>query len=521
MFNIETRRSSKKNIEAIIITQNDKVLRFNGSGRIHLEKVSRDTSKEELVEANLFDCLNDYVDATFDSDKKTELFKLYEKAHHIVESGLQKDYHLEVAEVTPIIDDILLLIGVDKYCAYVGYSQYMQIPADLTLATAKGDYPEQTTITDVDYVWIVHLLFVVRVAYPIIFPLLMRYTGTMGKGHAELACGELICNNLSITNLPGYQKLKTYVNFTFDKRGTTAQVDSVSSTENFKEKVLFSTIFNRLCTSVVPETEEGKNIATAINSSVRHHETSGPRLIPKDFGNNEDEDKRSLYERNQATEQVKSADEAANAEYFTFGLLDEKEQERHKDRFKYQCLGLGIKNVELVEAVYDRLPPNWNFELTDHVLLLLQLVYQDDIPALNFWAFDYRQLMAAIALGQVKLAERGFKYLPSILGAIHDPEGFRSLSEGLKLNSDDKDFLTSICDIQSLNNDGRSFNEAVLNATNFLSKLGNGIWQSNLEYAVLDEPAVYKRVNKATLFSLELDVEIKNEFMTLIRQNNA
>jgi hypothetical protein len=94
----------------------------------------------------------------------------------------------------------------------------------------------------------------------------------------------------------------------------------------------------------------------------------------------------------------------------------------------------------------------------------------------------------------------------------------RSLAEGLKLNTEDKEFLVSICDIQSRNDEGRSFNEAVEEATYFLDQFGSGAWKSNLEYAVLDNPEVYNRVEKGELFDLEIEVEIKNEFMRLVRQ---
>lgn len=518
MFNVEVRRSSKKTIEAIVITLNDKTLRFNGKASIRLEKVLKEKDDKE---ANLFDCFNEYVEATFSTDKKNELFKLYEKAHGIVESFKFDNYHTEISQLIPIVNDLFEFINVDKYCAFVQYSRHLQIPADLSIAASKGDYPEQTTITDLDYVELVKLAFVVRSVFPVIFSLLYRFDTTMGPGHSELVCGALIKSNPRINQMPGWHKLYTYVQFAFNKRGIPSQVDAVASNEYFTEKVLYNTIFSRLCCAVIPETEDGKNLATAINASVKQHETSGSKLNKKDFSDGDDDDKRSIYERYQVAEAVKTADEVKQAEYFSFGLFTETGRLRVKNRFKYQCMGLGIKQPELVEAVYDRLPPNWSFELHDHILKLLQLTYLGVVSPFIFMTCNYTQLMASIALGQVLLSERGFKYLPTILGAIHDPNGVRSLSEGLKLNTDDKEFLTSICDIQSRNNEGRSFNEAIVAATEFLEKLGNGMWLSNLEYGVLDDQDIYKRVAKAATFPIEIEVEIKNEFIALIRHNNT
>lgn len=518
MFNIEVRRSSKKTIEAIIVNLNDRTLRFNGKATIRLEKAFKEKDDKET---NLFDCFNEYVESTFSTDKKTELFKLFEKAHNIVESGKFINYHTEIAQLIPIVNALYEFINVDKYCSFIQYSRHLQIPPDLSIAASKGDYPEETTISDVDYVELVKLAFVIRTAHPIIFSLLFRFGESMGAGHSELVCGDLIKNNPRINQMPGWHKLSNYVRFAFNKRGIPSQVDSVTSNEYFTEKVLYNTIFSRLCCAVIPETEDGKNLATAINSSVKLHETSGSKLNKKDFSDGDDDDKRSMYERFQVAEATKTANEEEQAEYFSFGLFDETDKERFQDRFKYQCLGLGIKQVELVEAVYDRIPPNWNFELHDHILKLLQLTYAFEASPMVFWTFSHTQLMAAIALGQVKLAEMGFKYLPAIMGAIHNPDGFRSLSEGLKLNTEDKEFLTSICDIQSRNNEGRSFNQAIVAATEFLEKLGNGIWTSNLEYGVLDDPDIYKRVAKGALFPIEIEVDIKNEFITLVRHVNS
>jgi hypothetical protein len=93
--------------------------------------------------------------------------------------------------------------------------------------------------------------------------------------------------------------------------------------------------------------------------------------------------------------------------------------------------------------------------------------------------------------------------------------------DNFKLNDEDKDFLSSICDIQSRNNEGRSFNEAVVAAQSFLDRLANGVWRSNLEYGVLSNSEIYSSVKRGALFPIEVDIEIKNEYMALIRFNHA
>lgn len=517
MFEISTRRSSKKTIDAITIAHNGQELMFTGRASIKLEKV---ISGKDDIESNLFSCFNDYINDIFTDAQHAELIKKYAKAHEIVESGKFQDYRVELAEIKPIITDILDFIRVGNYCSFIQHSKHLRIPKDLNEAASKGDYPEQTTIMDRDYVGLVKLAFVARVVYPIIFGLISRFEETMGTEYSEYVCGSLLKDNPEIIRLGGWEKLTTYIYFAFGKRGIPTQADSVTSTENFVDKVLFNTLFSRLCCAVIPETEEGKNLATAINAAVKQHESSSNLFRKKDEPTEAEDDKRSIYDKYQISEAVRSSDEVSQGEFFCFGLFDETDAERHVDRFKYQCEALKITNPGLVERVYDNIPPNWEFLLEDHNLKLLQLVYFQVVSPFTFEACDYIQLMAAIALAQVKLSEQGYKYLPSIIGAIHNPSGTRYLPDGLKFSDEDRDFLSSICDVQTRNNEGRSFNEALVAAQDFIDKFGNGIWQSNLEYGVLDTPDVYQRVKKGALFPLDIEVEIKNEFIRLIRQIN-
>jgi hypothetical protein len=518
MLDITIVRASSKKFEGILITFNEKVIKFNGDAQIKLERVLKDRSDATY---NLFDCFNDYIQGTMDHDQQVELFNLYNRAHSIVESGKFQDYNEDLAQVKPIIDGILDFINVPKYCSFIQYSKYLQIPRDLSEAASKGDYPTETTIMDHDYVELVKLAFVVRTIYPIIFGLTSRFEQTMGSGYSDLVCGDLIKDNQSVVLLPGWLKLKTYVDFAFNKRGIPTQPDSVVSSENFVDKVLFNTVFNRLCCAAIPESEEGKNIATAINASVKQHEATGSNFTQRDYPSESDDDKRSIYDKYQISEQVRSSDETISAEFFSFGLYDEEDNPRHTDRFRYVCAALNIHNPQLVEKIYDNLSPNWDFELEDHILKLLQLTFAFQVSPFIFEACDYDQLMAAICLAQVKLHEQGFKYLPSVLGAIKDPTGNRYLSDGMKLSEEDKEFFASICDVQTRNNEGRSFNEALVAATDFLEKFSNGIWKSNLEYGVLAVPEVYDVVKQGALFSIDIDIEVKKEFVALNRMVNA
>lgn len=513
---ITMNRSSKKKIGEIVITHKDEKIVFIGSGQIRLERVIRD---KDDVESNLFDCLNDYVGAVLSESEQDRIFSLYKEAHTIIESGDFKDYYEELVGIKRIVGSVLEVINPRKYEDFIQYSDYLKIPAGLSEAARKGDYPIETTITDEDYVGLVKFTFLVRTIYPIVFGLCGRFDAIMGTT-AELISGYLIKDNPVITNTPGWRKLNTYIDFSFNKRGIPSLPEEVKSMENFTDQVLFSAIFSRLCCSVIPETEKDKNLATAINATVKSFEGGRSNFKPKRTSMGDD-DKRSIYDKYMISESVRVSDQVVQGEFFSFGLFDEEGKEKLRDRFKYQCKALGIKNEELVGLVYDNLPRNWEFELHDHIHKLLQIIYSGKVSPFIFEACDYTQLMASIALGQVWLSEQGFLFLPSVLGAIDNPKGARQLPDSLKLSNDDKEYLASICEVQSRNSEGRSYNEAIVAATEFLDGFGNGTWQSNLEYGVLsDDAEVYKRVREGSMFEIEIETGIKDEFINLIKLNN-
>lgn len=517
MFNIDMKRTSKKTIGSMIVSFGEERVVFSGKVSIKLERVLKDKND---IEANLFDCMNEYINGVMDQSQQKSLFNLYKRAHAIVENEIYRNYNEELLDLKPIVDRILTVIDTNKFIGFIRYSKHLVIPKDLEAAANKGDYPVETTITDKDYIELVMLAFIVRTVYPIIFGLISRFAASMGSDASELICGDLLKDNRRINNLLGWEKLKTYVSYSFSKQGLPSKVDSVTSMENFVDKVFFNALFSRLCCSVIPETEDKKNLATTINATVRNHENGGSIFRAKDKSIGAEDDKRSIFDKYQVQETVKTSDQVMQAEFFSFGLFDENDDEKHRDRFKYQCLALNIDNPELVEEVYDKLPRGWNFFLHDHIHKLLQLTYFGEVSPFIFEACDYNQLMAAIALAQVRLSERGYSYLPSLLGAVDNPSGTRQLADSLRLNTEDKEYLASICDIQNKNSEGRSFNEALLSATEFLELFGNGKWVSNLEYGVLDNPDVYKRVKTSELFELEIETEVKIEFMNLIHEIN-
>jgi len=520
-INIFTVRNSKKNFDRITVVleqgEEKRSLHFMGKGSIKLAEVKKEDNDADM---ELFTPLNDYFDIALSFEQQKELFELYQAGAKVIEDGEFISYEKELQRIDPIIHAILNLVKPANLMNYFEHSsKFMVIPKDLKTTTGHGYYPRETTFIVEDYVNIAKMTFLIRTTFPIFFGLLSRMESFTGTNYAELLCGSLLKNNPIITETVAWKRLESYVRHSFLKNSQADASIQVGSTEHSMAMIMYRIIFNRLCVAIIPETEKGKSIINAISSEVKQFENNNNGYRKKESYGDED-DNSSFLDEHQITEEVPLAKITQMAEYFSFGLRDEKDQERFHNRFIYQCRGLGIKNPALVDMVYDRLPTVWNFELTKPMRTLLQLAFANEVSERIYDQCDYLQLTAAICLAQVLLAERGFVYLPSLLCAQLAQDAVPSGNSFLTLSNDDRARLGELCDVQSKNNEGGSFNEAAVYVKEFFEELESNQWESNLEFGILENPELYSKVKKGDMFDIEITVEVKTEFMRLINEIN-
>lgn len=521
-INVFTVRNSKKNFDklSVVLINKEgtkKTVNFIGKGSIKLTVAKKEMSDAEM---ELFVPINDYFNVALSEVQQEELFMLYEQAQDIIENGEFVSYQKEIKRLEPILFDLFELIKPASLMNFFEFSsKYMIIPKDLKKTTGHGYYPQETTFVVEDYIDLVKLLFLVRAVYPIFFGLLYRLESITGQSYAELQAGTLLSKSHHITETKGWKRLNSYVQHSYQKNSQNNTSIDVGSTEHTMVMILYRIVFNRLSMAMVPETDPGKSIINAISSEVKQFENNIGGYRAK-APRGEEEDNGSYLDDHQLSEDVSSSKITLMAEFFAFGLRDEKDKERFTKRFFYQCNALGIKNEPLVDMVYDNFPTVWKFQLTSPMRVLLQLTYAGDVSERIYDHCDYLQLTAAIALAQVKLAEKGYVYLPSLLCAQKKSEDFSVGNAFLQLTADDRSYLGEICDVQTKNNEGSSFNEAALFVKEFFEELEGYRWVSNLEYGVLDNPEVYKKVSKGELFDLDIGVEIKQELLSLIKEIN-
>lgn len=521
MLKVFTSRNSKKNFDklTVMFEANGKreTIDFVGKGSIKLAANKKEESDSDM---ELFTPINDYFNVVMSDEQKQTLFDLYKAAAEVIEDGDFISYEKEINRIAPIVMKALEVVKPQNLMTYFeNSSQFMIIPKDLKKSPGHGYYPIETTFLVADYIELVKVALLIRVVYPIFFGLLYRLEAMTGTNYAELVCGALLKTNPYITETLGWKRLMSYVSHSFMKNSQSNTSIGIESSEHAMVMILYRIVFNRLCMAKIPETDPGKSIINAISSEVKQYENNiGGYRKKESFG--DDDDNTSFLDEHQITEEVPIVKITQMAEYFSFGLRDEKDNERFVDRFKYQCIGLGIQNPQLVEAVYDRLPTVWQFQLTKPMKVIMQMVFAGDISERLYDSCDYLQLTAAIALAQVKLAERGYNYLPSLCCAQLIEGAPQAGNSFLQLSGEDRNFLGELCDVQAKNNEGGSFNEAVLFVKDFFEELEQNHWRSNLEYGVLDNPSIYQNIKRGEMFDIEIETEIKNEFFRLISEVN-
>ena len=195
---------------------------------------------------------------------------------------------------------------------------------------------------------------------------------------------------------------------------------------------------------------------------------------------------------------------------------------KNKDFFHDQWLGLGIRNVELAERLFNTLPRIWDFRLTLIHIKILQLTFKGDINLQLYPALNYDQLMAAICLAQVKLFELGFEHLAQLCSIVRNPSYPTSfLDDDLKLNTKERDELIEICDIYIGQSTSSTDNILVKSVTDFLDELSTSGWDSTIEPGLLGNEEFVKAMSSGQMYQVDLVPKIKRELLDLIKLTNT
>ncbi len=528
MLTIKLNPSAKTQYNGIVVAFRGEEVLFKGGGALHCGG----------NDINLFDCFNEYAES-LSSEAKEDLFECFQDAKMILDPQSDEEgnpppeelmlnnhkYHYLVAKLEPILIKMIDLIRPLNYEYFIVQNGFAEPPPNLDTYYSRGEFPAETTINADSYRDLAKFTLVMRPIFPIISEMLDKAEEIAGKDYKDVVTGNLITGIPFLMNHPGWKKLVEYVEYSYSARGRTINPLrlEIISEDRYANHAVFKALFSRLCLSHIPSQLPTKNLAKSLYSIVRQFDAIQTQIRDKKpTGMDESNQKRSMYEIYQLKENVNAADESAQAEYFSFGLMDENDKPRLMDRFKYQCMGLGIESEQVVDALYELIPDNWRFELCPHMVKLLQLAFADDISYNIVHALEYRQLMPALALAQAKLHQMGFVNLSVLMTAIPDPEEDRTSTESIySLSSDERKSIESLCDVVKGKGDTTSDNEAVAAAMEFFNDLGKHAWQSTIEPGMIGDEEAMRTAVRGRLHKVEINREIKEEFLTLIAQVNA
>jgi hypothetical protein len=286
--------------------------------------------------------------------------------------------------------------------------------------------------------------------------------------------------------------------------------------------MVYTGLFNKLCLSFIPSREPYKNLSHGLNALVSPQMRDSNGVKFKSFTDPRpgSEDK-SIVETYSICQSTNGTDELAAAEFFSFGMYDEKGNKRKTDIFSYQCKALGIKNQHLVEKLYNTLPTIWDFRLSNIHTKLIQLTFINDINYNLIPVLNYEQFLAAVCLTQVKLFEMGFEHLAVLSCAIRNPENpTYFLDDSFKLTTKEREELISLCDVYIGQSISTTENIIVKSTTDFIDELCSSGWDSNIEVGLLGNEKYVNAMSIGQMYQIDLVPEIKKELLELIKIAN-
>ena len=518
--------SAKTKFTGITVDHNGKKVTFKADG----------TVKGGKNENDLFLCFNNYAEIVLNDNEKDELFNLYQQAHFVLEPTteghqsecevyLQNNHNKDflISKLVPIIDRVIEIINPSRLTYFIDSEGiYTELPHDLDMNQNKGDYPDAKTINGHDYQNLVKFILTFQPAFPIINAFITHLESKkITKDCKELVAGNLIKNNPYLVNSPSWKKILGYISYdVVNKNINNLKVD-VSNDNSFIENTAFKIMFTRFLVFLIPNPDKTKNLAKQIFNGIRQIDTEGGNFRDKRPASEDNTDKRSNIEMYQLYEETKSADEIADAEFFSFSHFDEEDNQRFKNRFTAQCMAMGIKDESMVEYCFDLIPNNWNFQLRPHIVQLLQLALIDVVSPFIINILDYHQLMAAMALSQVKLHEMGYPNLAVLVTTLYDPKAPRSNGGNFDtLDSNDRAIIEQICRVDQAQGESLVKNEGVAAADAFLKEVFSKGWVSTIEVDMIGDKNAMETSQLGVMHEVDLSHEVKKEFISLIQAQN-
>lgn len=523
----DIRMSGKKNIDAIVVKHGEEEIIFRG-----VQKVNGGDADQEL-----FEYLNEFFEGC-PQPKLDKLWVLLKKGKKILEPGyfdekdseelsdLRKnngDYIFLTGKLETIIRDIYKVISPDE----IGYGAMVtgrcEPPKDLMAMSQLGDYPEETTIDNRKYIELVKLAFAAQVSFPIVNQLLDHVSAMAGKDYKDAIAGTMMARIEPLTNMEGWKILDIYVRASCLRQEARRNSIGVVSDVKYIDYIVYKGLFNKLCLTFLPSKINGKNLSKELNSLVEGEIRGGSDIKFKTFKDPKPgSDDQSIPESYRITQTVNGTDEIAQAEYFSFGMYDELGNRKYKDIFKYQCIGLGIKNQALAERLFNTLPRVWNFRISNIHTKLLQLTFIKDINYYLIPVLSYEQLMAAICLAQVKLFEMGFEHLATLCAIVRNPiYPVAFLEDDFKLTTKERESLIEMCDVYMGQSNSSTENILVKSITDFLDELSTSGWDSTIEPGLLGNEKFVAAMSSGQLYQVDLVPEVKKELLELVRLTNT
>lgn len=356
-----------------------------------------------------FDELNGYIATYLTAAQQDQMFSVYKRIRYILDTE-QPTPKVLLPLLQPLVAELYSLVNINDVNLYMYNNNLTHIPAVIPdVVSQTKEYSNKTTYVKSDYVKLVNLAVLLHLMAPVIADYVNAVGEVTGKLFKESAALSLF-NYASIMHSEEMRKVKDYVEAHCDKKPVplSATLGGLSE-ENFPSWMLANVIARRLCINHVRRGDDSGHLVAQIYMHIQFN----IKLDGKFGGGVMAKNGRHMAGDD---EQEKPVIES----YKTKQEIYETDIQICEDGYADPWFAAKFCDPTLPRETFDMclkaIPKHWNFELTDHALMLMQWVNAKFTTPKAIEYFGYSVDMVVLAITQAVLWHKGFPQLAAIAG---------------------------------------------------------------------------------------------------------
>jgi len=387
-------------LATILVSHNGESITFNQDGFF------KSSQKDHQ---GTFDELNGYIAAYLNPQQQQQMFSVYQRIRYILDTEQATPKTL-LPKLQPLVRELYSLVSINDVNLYMYNNNLTHIPSGVhEVAVQNKEYSDDTTYLKADYIRLVNLSVLLHLMAPVIADYVNAVGAVTGVQFKEIAALALF-TYADIYHCEEMVKVRRYVEAHCYKQPVplSATLGGLSE-ESFPKWMLASIIARRLCINHVRHDDTSGHLVTQIFMHIRYNirldGKFGGGVMAKNGRHvvGDDEQEKPVIENWKTKQEIYETD---------IQICEEGYVEPY---FPASHIEPGLSR-DMLDKCLKAIPTDWNFELTEHQVMLMQWVSAKFTPPAAVEYFNFNVDMVLLAITQAVLWHRGFPQLAAIAG---------------------------------------------------------------------------------------------------------